>query len=141
MTSSQEETTFPIQTKQSAKIIDGIHTEVLISGFRNKIFVVITQYGKIVDTISPLRVSSTDTIPTNEIFLLGSYSSLYQIYASQIANTIVQENPNEGRSIIVGIALMKKGTESMNEQEGEEIIGGKYLLEQVELMVRECRVW
>nr|CAG8600898.1 3196_t:CDS:2 [Entrophospora candida] len=140
MTSSQEETTFPIQTKQSAKIIDGIHTEVLISGFRNKIFVVITQYGKIVDTISPLRVSSTDTIPTNEIFLLGSYSSLYQIYASQIANTIVQENPNEGRSIIVGIALMKKGTESMNEQE-EEIIGGKYLLEQVELMVRECRVW
>ncbi|CAJ0632832.1 2173_t:CDS:2 [Entrophospora sp. SA101] len=137
MTSSQEETTFPIQTKQSAKIIDGIHTEVLISGFRNKIFVVITQYGKIVDTMSPLRVSSTNTISTNEIFLLGSYSSLYQIYASQIANTIVQENPNEGRSIIVGIALMKKGTESMNEQEGEEIIGGKYLLEQVELMVRE----
>ena len=70
---------------------------------------------------------------------------MYQIYASQVANIIAQENPNDGRSIIVGIALMKQNTKSKNEQEAEgsqeEMIGEKYLLDQVESMVRECRVW
>jgi proteasome assembly chaperone 3 len=38
---------FPIQNKQTAIIIDGTHTEILLTGFSDKIFVVITQYGKI----------------------------------------------------------------------------------------------
>lgn len=38
---------FPLQNKQAAITIDGIHTEILLTGFADKIFVVITQYGKI----------------------------------------------------------------------------------------------
>lgn len=42
-----EETRFPIENKQAACAIDGNHTEVLVSGFADKIFIVITQYGRI----------------------------------------------------------------------------------------------
>jgi proteasome assembly chaperone 3 len=38
---------FPLQNKQAAIAIDGVHTEILLTGFADKIFVVITQYGKI----------------------------------------------------------------------------------------------
>lgn len=38
---------FPLQNKQSAITVNGVHTEILLTGFADKIFVVITQYGKI----------------------------------------------------------------------------------------------
>jgi proteasome assembly chaperone 3 len=38
---------FPLQNKQTAITVNGIHTEILLTGFADKIFVVITQYGKI----------------------------------------------------------------------------------------------
>jgi proteasome assembly chaperone 3 len=38
---------FPVTNKQTARIVQGIHTEVLVSGFKDKIFVVVTQYGRI----------------------------------------------------------------------------------------------
>lgn len=43
--SSNEE--FPLKNKQAAVDIKGVHTEILLTGFADKIFVVITQYGKI----------------------------------------------------------------------------------------------
>jgi proteasome assembly chaperone 3 len=38
---------FPLQNKQAALNINGSHTEILLTGFADRIFVVITQYGKI----------------------------------------------------------------------------------------------
>lgn len=43
--SSNEE--FPLQNKQAAITINGVHTEIFLTGYADKIFVVITQYGKI----------------------------------------------------------------------------------------------
>ena len=43
--SNQEE--FPITNKQAAITVNGVHTEVLLTNFADKIFIVITQYGKI----------------------------------------------------------------------------------------------
>lgn len=43
--SSNEE--FPLKNKQTAIDIKGVHTEILLTGFSDRIFVVITQYGKI----------------------------------------------------------------------------------------------
>lgn len=44
MSNNQE---FPLQNKQAAITINGVHTEILLTGYADKIFVVITQYGKI----------------------------------------------------------------------------------------------
>lgn len=44
---SNEQSDFPLKTRQTARLLNGIHTEVLVTGFRDKIFVIVTQYGKI----------------------------------------------------------------------------------------------
>lgn len=38
---------FPLTNKQAAVLINGTHTEIFITGFTDRIFIVITQYGKI----------------------------------------------------------------------------------------------
>lgn len=43
---------FPLKNKQAAITINGVHTEILLTGFADKIFVVITQYGKIGSLVS-----------------------------------------------------------------------------------------
>lgn len=42
-----ENNEFPVKNKQIAINIDGIKTEILLQGFSDKIFIVVTQYGKI----------------------------------------------------------------------------------------------
>ncbi|CAG8731578.1 16143_t:CDS:2, partial [Acaulospora morrowiae] len=124
----------------AARVINDKHTEVLVTGFQDKILVVITQYGKVGSlihvTLGSLSTTSQTLTPvTNVNFILGSPSSLYQIYASHIASIIKKESPSEGRSVVVGLALKKNvGTEE------EEIID-KELFDQIEIMVKECRVW
>lgn len=46
---------FPVTNKQAARIVQGIHTEVLVSGFKDKIFVVVTQYGRIGSLVRKIR--------------------------------------------------------------------------------------
>lgn len=41
------ESPFANKTRQEARTINGIHTEVLVSEFQDRMFVVVTQYGKI----------------------------------------------------------------------------------------------
>lgn len=38
---------FPIVNKRTALQINDTHTEILLTGFSDKIFIVVTQYGKI----------------------------------------------------------------------------------------------
>jgi hypothetical protein len=52
---------FPVTNKQAAKIIQGIHTEVLVSGFQDKIFVVVTQYGRIGSMVRANMISVCST--------------------------------------------------------------------------------
>ncbi len=44
---SSEQPVFPLKTRQAARLLNGIHTEVLVTGFRDKILVIVTQYGRI----------------------------------------------------------------------------------------------
>jgi proteasome assembly chaperone 3 len=44
---SSEQPVFPLKTRQVARLLNGIHTEVLVTGFNDKILVIVTQYGKI----------------------------------------------------------------------------------------------
>lgn len=47
MASTDEQVQFPLTNKQAACDIDGVHTEVLVTGFADKIFIVVTQFGRI----------------------------------------------------------------------------------------------
>ncbi|GES93692.1 proteasome assembly chaperone 3 [Rhizophagus clarus] len=138
---------FPLKTKQTARLLNGIHTEVLITGFRDKIFVVVTQYGKIgsliyvtVDSQLPTPLSVTTSTSTNVKFLLGPITPLYQLYASHIATVIATENSSDGRAVVVGLALTKNNDNNDNGDQDVEI-GDKELFNEIESMVKECRVW
>ncbi|RHZ88083.1 hypothetical protein Glove_26g167 [Diversispora epigaea] len=143
-------TTAFLQTRQSARIINGVHTEVLVTGFRDKILVLVTQYGKIGSllhvTMQSQTMTTSDTLSSssnNVNFLLGSHSPLYQLYATNFSTIISSENPNEGRSLLIGLALKvnKKNNNNNNDNIDDEFEFDKELFEQVELMVKECKVW
>ena len=38
---------FPLNNKQAACKVHGNHTEILVTGYSDKIFIVVTQYGRI----------------------------------------------------------------------------------------------
>ncbi|KAF0475976.1 putative Proteasome assembly chaperone 3 [Gigaspora margarita] len=126
---SRSSTKFPLQTKQAARVIN------------DKILVIITQYGKVgslayvtFDSLSSKSLSSFSTNVTTDVnFLLGGFSSLYQFYALHIATIIANENPNDRRSVVIGLALK----DAVN---GEDV-DNKEIINCIELMVRECKVW
>ncbi|CAG8457256.1 1033_t:CDS:2 [Ambispora leptoticha] len=166
---SSSSITFPIKTNQTARIINDVHTEVLVTGFNDRIFVILTQYGKVGSLLrttldSPLPTtfhsdassSTTESLPlTTTNFLLGSYSLKYQVYASLITSLIAQDNPKETREIIVGLALLKTQNKIKKSSPNDHTInlnndGGdddddttidKELFHEVSAMIRECRVW
>ncbi|KAI9271610.1 hypothetical protein BDA99DRAFT_300458 [Phascolomyces articulosus] len=132
---------FPLNNKQAACNVHGHHTEILVTGFADKIFIVVTQYGRIgslikttVD-IAPHLASNPGAVPTTSQFLFGestgSQSDLYMLYASSISQTIAAMNPHEQRPVILGIAL--KPVEDMAQQ--------RQVFDQVIDKVMACPVW
>lgn len=53
MTSTNDK--FPVKNKQAAKVIQGHHTEVLVSGYADRIFIVVTQYGRVGSLVSTIK--------------------------------------------------------------------------------------
>lgn len=53
---------FPLKNKQAAITVNGVHTEILLTGFADKIFVVITQYGKIGSLVSTFLFMILDRV-------------------------------------------------------------------------------
>ncbi|KAG1372497.1 hypothetical protein G6F61_011005 [Rhizopus arrhizus] len=110
-----ENNEFPVKNKQIAINIDGIKTEISLQSFSDKIFIVVTQYGKIGSLIhtsldaAPHRISTLDTFPTTTQFLMGDsngpQSDMYILYATSILQAIVAMNPHETRPLLLGIAL------------------------------------
>ncbi|CAO0802744.1 unnamed protein product [Mucor circinelloides] len=128
--SSNEE--FPLQNKQAAITINGVHTEILLSGYADKIFVVITQYGKIgslIQTtldISPQLAMNPSSVPTTSQFLMGEstgeQSDLYILYSTSILQAIGAMNPHEKRPLLLGIALKPLEDMSARKQVFHQII-------------------
>ncbi|KAI8878875.1 hypothetical protein K501DRAFT_257824 [Backusella circina FSU 941] len=115
---------FPITNRQACIEHQGQKTEVLLTGFQDKIFVVITQYGKIGSLIqtsfdvAPHLANNPKEPPTTSQFLMGEsqgvQSDLYVLYATSIMQAIGAMNPHEKRPLLLGIAL--KPLEDMSEQ-------------------------
>lgn len=49
---SEQDDKFPVTNKQAAVEINGVHTEILITEFTDRLLIVITQYGKIGSLVS-----------------------------------------------------------------------------------------
>ncbi|KAI9683207.1 MAG: hypothetical protein M1829_005998 [Trizodia sp. TS-e1964] len=123
-----EHASFPAHTKQAAREIKGLVTDVMSISFADKIIVIISQGGKLSQWIQvPLESSNpfffeqhlpSDSeddklLPMAHLTpktLLGGSDSKRQVMgylcASQIASTISTKNPGETRTVIVGLGLL-----------------------------------
>ncbi|KAI8348263.1 hypothetical protein BD560DRAFT_239078 [Blakeslea trispora] len=123
---------FPIQNKQTAIELDGIHTEIMLTSFADKIFIVITQFGKIgslIQTtfdIAPHLANNPSSAPASCQFLMGEssgeQSELYVLYATSILQAIGAMNPHEKRPLLLGIALKPLKAMSDKKQTFHKII-------------------
>ncbi|CEP10843.1 hypothetical protein [Parasitella parasitica] len=123
---------FPLQNKQVSITINETHTTILLTGFADKIFVVITQYGKIgsmIQTtfdISPHLAMDPSSVPTTSQFLMGEstgeQSELYILYSTSILQAIGAMNPHEKRPFLLGIALKPLQDMSARKQVFHQII-------------------
>ncbi|MCJ1462514.1 hypothetical protein MMC07_001116 [Pseudocyphellaria aurata] len=125
----QMPTAYPAVTKQVSGFVDETLTHVTSMLFADKIMVTITQSGRLaqwihvpLDTANPSFAdqqlpSSTDEnglLPmphlTPKTLLGGSTSereTIGQLYATHIASAIATKNPQENRTILIGLGLSK----------------------------------
>ncbi|KAL8872748.1 MAG: hypothetical protein Q9174_001670 [Haloplaca sp. 1 TL-2023] len=122
-------TSYPATTKQARGHIDGVLTDVSSTAFSDKILITIVQDGRLAQWIHvPLEASNptaTDQylpsaaaedslLPMTHLTpktLLGASNSeretIGQLYAAQIASSIANRNPDERRTVLVGLGLRK----------------------------------
>ncbi|KAL9075192.1 MAG: hypothetical protein Q9161_001878 [Pseudevernia consocians] len=120
---------YPAITKQAAGTIDSVYTDVISTAFSDKIMITITQGGRLAQWVhvpldSPNPNFADQYIPAGndedallplahlspKTLLGGSTSereTVGQLYATQIASAIVTRNPDEKRTVLVGLGLSK----------------------------------
>lgn len=120
---------YPAITKQAVGTIDDIRTDVASTTFSDKIIITITQGGRLaqwihvpldspnpnfVDQYMPSGDDTDSLLPLAHLSpktLLGGSTSeretVGQLYATQIASAIVTKNPEEKRTVLVGLGLSK----------------------------------
>ncbi|KAK7963864.1 hypothetical protein PG996_008450 [Apiospora saccharicola] len=119
------EEAYPAPSKQANGLIDGIDTEAMVMNFADKIMVTLSQEGRLSQWIQvPLQAPSPSaaemSLPNPSLLplahltprtLLGGggeeRESSGQLYAAQIASHIARKNPEEGRTLLVGLGLQK----------------------------------
>ncbi|KAG8936562.1 hypothetical protein FRC02_001057 [Tulasnella sp. 418] len=139
---------------QAAKTVNGVHTELLVQIYGDRVLILVTQLGK-VGSLIEASIPMTTPLPLRPIPpalpnppasiqltpLLGQPPSehmqiLYNLYASQIATIWWTSNEKEGMSrkpVVVGIAL-KKGQSDASEDQGDD---ESPLLEHERVLFRE----
>jgi len=123
---------YPAQTRQATATINAVPTHITSISFTDKIMITITQNGKLGQwlTVPLLADNPTSSDPHFNIAqnvdegdsllpvtrfqprtLLGAggteRETMGQLYASQIASLITTKNPEESRSLMLGLGLAK----------------------------------
>eukprot|EP01137_Pigoraptor_chileana_P013317 Opistho-2@66682 len=97
---------FPVNTVQFAAVVDGTHTDFVISSFSNRIFVAITQYEKLGTLIHASKDVKVDleTPPSYTVrTLLGKRDEpLLLVYARQLIEIISSATD---KPLLLSIAL------------------------------------
>ncbi|KAF4931268.1 hypothetical protein CGCVW01_v000496 [Colletotrichum viniferum] len=122
---------FPARSKQETGTVNGVPTEVSSMAFSDKIMITISQEGKLSQWIQvPLQASSGGmvdlSLPSASRGLLPSVhltpktllggggderETLGQLYAAQIASLISTRDPEDRRTLVLGLGLNKVDTE------------------------------
>ncbi|KAK8035052.1 hypothetical protein PG993_010047 [Apiospora rasikravindrae] len=120
-----KEEPFPAPSRQANGLIDGIATEAMVMNFADKIMVTLSQEGRLsqwiqVPLLAPSPAAAEMALPNPSLLplahltprtLLGGggeeRESSGQLYAAQIASHIARRNPEEGRTLLVGLGLQK----------------------------------
>ncbi|KAI9677685.1 MAG: hypothetical protein M1817_006640 [Caeruleum heppii] len=124
---------YPAKTNQVAGPVSSVHTDIMSISFADKILITITQAGCLaqwihvpLDTTNPTFADQYLPTPSTEDSLLplpsltpttilGSAGSdretIGQLYATQIASMIASKNPDEKRTVVVGLGLPKVSTD------------------------------
>ncbi|KAK0752171.1 hypothetical protein B0T18DRAFT_363150 [Schizothecium vesticola] len=121
-----KEEPFPAPSRREVGLVDGIETEVTKTSFSDKIMITLSQGGRLAQWIQvPLSESSaanmdmalppvSSDLPSVHLTprtLIGGGSedreTLGQLYASQIGSFIALQNPQEERTLLLGLGLEK----------------------------------
>ncbi|KAG9249130.1 hypothetical protein BJ878DRAFT_411316 [Calycina marina] len=122
-----EFTPFPAPTKFASGLVNSTETQVSSVYFKDKILINITQGGRLSQWIqvpltsespttfdNPMASDSGDMLPLGHLTpktLLGAggdqRETVGHLYATQIASTIATKNPEETRTVVVGLGLQK----------------------------------
>ncbi|KAL3422404.1 hypothetical protein PVAG01_06560 [Phlyctema vagabunda] len=129
--SSIENSPFPVATKSTTGLVHGVQTTASSMYFSDKILLTISQGGRLSQWIQvPLSSASPTNIETalpsadSDMLPLGHLTpktlmgaggeqreTLGNLYACQIASVIATRNPEETRTVVVGLGLQKVDAE------------------------------
>ncbi|KAK3366000.1 hypothetical protein B0T24DRAFT_597747 [Lasiosphaeria ovina] len=116
---------FPATSKQATGRVSGIETEVSFMSFSDKIMITVSQGGRLAQWVQvPLSAPSSASVdmalPGAELTALpsthltaktllgsGDRETLGQLYASQIASHLCLRDPEERRTLLLGLGLEK----------------------------------
>ncbi|KAG0056198.1 hypothetical protein BGZ83_006107 [Gryganskiella cystojenkinii] len=151
---------FPAPSRQTARTVQGIHTEVWVQSFTDTIFIFVSQTGRVGSMITTVAdnqslsshgAAAGDLASTTSKFLFGSghegskKREVQLVYASHISQMIVHQNPAETRQVILTISLQTPDRDlnmSLGAvEEDQERKQDRDLFENVIQMVNECSVW
>ncbi|KAI0024546.1 hypothetical protein F4780DRAFT_607315 [Xylariomycetidae sp. FL0641] len=115
---------FPAPSKQATGPIDGVPTEASSISFEDKILVTLSQEDRLAQWVqvplsaaspaSDLALTNPSLLPMTHLTprtLLGGggeeRESLAQLYAAQVASFIARRNPEERRTLVLGLGIHK----------------------------------
>ncbi|RKO85096.1 hypothetical protein BDK51DRAFT_32853 [Blyttiomyces helicus] len=107
---------FSLKTRQAVAEIAGTETEVVVTEFADKIFILVTQFGKMGNLLlatldnPPTSLTEKDAPPpsVSTRTLLGERDDpLAQVYASHILSRMAAET-GEARPLLLGLALRRE---------------------------------
>ncbi|KAM7219932.1 hypothetical protein V8F06_004618 [Rhypophila decipiens] len=116
---------FPAPSKHTTGEVNGVPTEITSTSFSDKIMITISQGGRLAQWLSvPLSAPSSasvdmgpieagaSSLPSNHLTpktLLGGGSedreTLGQLYASQMASFLALRNPEDQRTLLLGLGM------------------------------------
>ncbi|KAL3957450.1 hypothetical protein ACCO45_008028 [Purpureocillium lilacinum] len=122
---------FPVPSRRASGLVNGVATEVTSLSFSDKILVTISQEGRLSQWVQvPLTGSAAGlvemTLPTASHGLMPSThltpktllggggddrETLGQLYAAQIASRLSLQSPEDRRTLVLGLGLIKVDTE------------------------------
>ncbi|CAM1508195.1 Fc.00g050430.m01.CDS01 [Cosmosporella sp. VM-42] len=122
---------FPARSREASGLVNGVATEATSTSFSDKILITISQEGRLSQWIQvPLAGTSAGlvemTIPSSSRGLLPSThltpktllggggeerETLGQLYAAQVASHLNLRSPDDRRTLVLGLGLVKIDTE------------------------------